>query len=442
MKIPLPSIFRHRGIVCIALLNATSVLTYAGSAMADAKNVKAIAPPAEDPWEFKLGIPGWLANTSGTVGLDGINTKIYLGADTLIKDLDMIATFDASVRKGRFGFYGDFLYVSASDGVGTSGILKKVDVQLDQTLADMELTFRALEGPRGYLDLRAGVRYTNIYNKVTLQPNDQQISADAERLVDDVSTKVSTAVKQELQKLDLKTRLKSALEGRIKQTKAALESGVESHLTGASEKKGVLPEAHLAGKRTGRVRELISEIIDRRAGTLVTAIEAAAQADKDAAKAAADAAVTAKIAATKSKADQEKRAIANQIKLRAERARLAAQLKVNQVKTKLENEISSTLSSKLNTSQSLDEDWWDPYVGFAARLNLGKAFYLTAKADIGGFGVSSDLTWQASGALGCQISRSIYAELGYRYLYTDYNRNGFLYEVSQSGVQLEAGISF
>ena len=56
---------------------------------------------------------------------------------------------------------------------------------------------------------------------------------------------------------------------------------------------------------------------------------------------------------------------------------------------------------------------------------MNKAWYLTGKADIGGFGLGSEITWQAYGALGCQVSRWCTLEAGYRYLYTDYNQGWF-----------------
>jgi hypothetical protein len=49
---------------------------------------------------------------------------------------------------------------------------------------------------------------------------------------------------------------------------------------------------------------------------------------------------------------------------------------------------------------------------------------------------------QAYGALGCQVTRSIYSELGFRYLYYDYDSGGFLYRVSTYGPQITAGIIF
>ena len=59
--------------------------------------------------------------------------------------------------------------------------------------------------------------------------------------------------------------------------------------------------------------------------------------------------------------------------------------------------LADKLKDGLDNSFSLAEDWWDPYVGVRARWNLTKAFYLTAKGDIGGFGAGSQLAWELVG---------------------------------------------
>jgi len=87
----------------------------------------------------------------------------------------------------------------------------------------------------------------------------------------------------------------------------------------------------------------------------------------------------------------------------------------------------------------------DPYVGFRGRYNFCEKFYFLAKADIGGFGVGSDLTWEASAALGCQLTKNIFAEAGYRYLAVDYHQggqNGLTYDVRTQGAEVTLGINF
>jgi hypothetical protein len=87
----------------------------------------------------------------------------------------------------------------------------------------------------------------------------------------------------------------------------------------------------------------------------------------------------------------------------------------------------------------------DPLIGLRGRLNLSKAFYLTAETDVGGFGIGSDIAVEAYAALGCQITRYIYSEIGYRYYYDDFrdeSANDFLYQMTLQGAQLTVGLTF
>ena len=111
---------------------------------------------------------------------------------------------------------------------------------------------------------------------------------------------------------------------------------------------------------------------------------------------------------------------------------------------KVHQRIVDVLNKELNRSFSLTERWVDPYIGIGGRYNLSKAFYLTAKVDVGGFGANSDITSQASAALGCQLTRNIYSELGFRYLYTNYedDSNQFVWKTWTYGPQITTGIIF
>ena len=84
-------------------------------------------------------------------------------------------------------------------------------------------------------------------------------------------------------------------------------------------------------------------------------------------------------------------------------------------------------------------------IGLRGRYNLSKTLYLTAETDIGGFGIGSDIAVQAYAASGCQITRYIYSEVGYRYLYEDFrdqSANDFLYQIALHGAQITVGLKF
>ena len=359
--------------VCVALAFAGVAALPVSTALAGQKEMKQVEPvtPPES-WAFKLAIPGWLAATSGTVGVGNVSSKVYMGADTLIRHLDAIATVSAEARKGRFGIYGDLLYVSASDGVETSGLVSKVNLRLDQYLADMELFYRVVESPRGFLDVRAGVRYTNIYNEASISPNDRAIDQASERFVNALASDIETLLKKDLRRV---------LDGQ----------------------NPVLPIPPLNADQKVKIIEIIRAA--KADPELAAAVKAQAQA------------ATAEVKA-------------------------AAQARIDAAKNRVQSNLASALKKSLNRTASLAAYWFDPYIGLRGQYNFSKAWYLTGKGDIGGFGVGSELTWQLYGALGCQISRHVYAEAGYRYLYTDYHQNGFIYDITQSGAQLTIGINF
>jgi hypothetical protein len=121
------------------------------------------------------------------------------------------------------------------------------------------------------------------------------------------------------------------------------------------------------------------------------------------------------------------------------------QARVNQLKAQISGQIANRLTNQLNRSFSFYDDWFDPVIGLRARFNLNKAFYLTAESDVGGFGIGSDVAVQVYRALGCQITRYIRAEAGYRYYYDDFRdegADGFLYQVALHGAQISVGLTF
>lgn len=93
-------------------------------------------------------------------------------------------------------------------------------------------------------------------------------------------------------------------------------------------------------------------------------------------------------------------------------------------------------------SVSGDKGWVDPYAGLLSRARLAEPVTFVLKGDVGGFGISSDLAWQAYAGLELQLTRSCFAGVGYRYLSTDYTSGGFTYDVETSGPQIEIGFKF
>ena len=92
--------------------------------------------------------------------------------------------------------------------------------------------------------------------------------------------------------------------------------------------------------------------------------------------------------------------------------------------------------------RSKGTDWADPIVGLRGQWNLNDKWYLAGKGDIGGFGVSSDLTWELQGTVGYNFTPCFSTEIGYRYFDTDYNDGGFTYDVAQAGLLVNFNFTF
>jgi hypothetical protein len=325
------------------LLVAARAVTAGGLELEPKEMAPAPTVTSGEPWHFDLGMPGWLASVSGDIGLRGVTSHVDVGFDQILRHIDWATSVSAEARKGRFGVYSDLLYLEASAALYNNGMLSKVNIGLSQYLVDGEAFYRVVECPRGWLDLRAGARYTDIYSSTKLFGNS--------RLIDQAATALANAIAG-----DLRTLLERLLQHRLDGTNPPL------------------PVPPLTANEKIKLLKLI---------------------------------------------------------IAARQDPITAQQKIAQV-----------LNRELNRSFSLTERWTDPYLGISGQYDLNKTFYITGRADVGGFDVGSKVTVQAYGGLGCHITRSIYSEIGFRYLYDDYDSGGFLYKVSTYGPQITTGITF
>lgn len=93
------------------------------------------------------------------------------------------------------------------------------------------------------------------------------------------------------------------------------------------------------------------------------------------------------------------------------------------------------------------EDWLDPIVGVALQYRISDRWFINALADIGGFGVGSDLTAQGLVSVGYKWTDTVSTAIGYRALYTDYSTSGrrtgtFRYDTTMHGPFLSLAFHF
>jgi hypothetical protein len=107
--------------------------------------------------------------------------------------------------------------------------------------------------------------------------------------------------------------------------------------------------------------------------------------------------------------------------------------------------------------------WVDPVIGARGRVKIWKAVSLYAEGDVGGFNAnsgsafeidrkgrtlvrnsvdSSDWSYQVQGGLEIQLTRSIWSQVGWRYLKYDYKQEGFNNNLALNGPLIQAGVNF
>jgi opacity protein-like surface antigen len=89
-----------------------------------------------------------------------------------------------------------------------------------------------------------------------------------------------------------------------------------------------------------------------------------------------------------------------------------------------------------------DSAWVDPLVGIAGQADIGDKWFFRYSADIGGFGVSSELIWNAFAGFGYNFTDSASLILGYRGLGMDYSDGPLSLDVISHGPVLGAEVRF
>ena len=78
------------------------------------------------------------------------------------------------------------------------------------------------------------------------------------------------------------------------------------------------------------------------------------------------------------------------------------------------------------------KDWWDGLIGLRGRYDTEPCSYLTGTALIGAGG--SDFTADLFAGFGYEVSDVTSLVGGYRYLTTDREDNGYIYDIEQQGL--------
>jgi hypothetical protein len=90
----------------------------------------------------------------------------------------------------------------------------------------------------------------------------------------------------------------------------------------------------------------------------------------------------------------------------------------------------------------LSVDFTDPIIAARTNIRLNDRWSVIGYADVGGFGVGSDLTSQLMATVNWQARDRLFLSAGYRHLYVDYDDDGRGFEGSFSGPILGLSLQF
>ena len=374
-------------------------------------------PPAVQPssdWQFLMTLPGWGAGLSGDIGVGGFKpVSVDVGLEEIVDHLDMAAALTLEARHDRWGFILDGMYLKMSGEGGTPGrLLDSVSLDVEEVLAEATVTYRLWEGNRGYLDLLAGARLISMDTTLHFDLDSAGVHDVSEDLSNAIVDRAVSAITGEVGKAEARAR--TELESLNPEARAeALRGELRTHAIKTIIEQGALLEIIRTIRNLSPAqRELIRLKVENSREIIA--------ANKALAKAVVDERVAARVSSARSRAQQA-----------VERAR-----------KKLAKSIESTIRRVIPEEVSDTQAWVDPIIGFRGRYNLTDKCYFAARGDIGGFGVSSDLTLNAFGAVGYQWNKTFSTELGYRYLYVDYAHDGFVFDAATKGLFLGATFKF
>jgi opacity protein-like surface antigen len=428
--------------------------------------------PGKDPngWSFILEPYLWGLGVDGTVGVKGFDTHVDYNPLTVVKHLDWGIMAKGEVRKGKWGILGDGFFAQPSASGDPPGPLyNNANIKLQQGMAELALAYRIIDDRRGFLDIYAGARYNYFGINTDASVDDagvQDVSNEAaRRLFRAVGARVQSAVEAEAQRLRVQLADERAvLREDVRVEEAILREDVRVEETVLREDLRIEETVAREDIRARIAASLEPDLLTRLARDLASnhllrdatrsaeilrttkgvrsEFRALLNAVLDLRLAENRARVDARLAEARVRVDVRLAEARARIAARVAQARANAQARVAQAEKKFSKALSKELEDRLPTSRSGDGWWVDPIVGLRGQINFTRWLFLALQGDVGGFGAGSQIAWFASGSIGVNFTRNLFAEMGYRYFFMDYEKNGLTYDAAQSGLFMGIGVKF
>ena len=389
----------------------------------------AAAVAQDGGWELRVTPYVWAPSLSGDVGLKGASADVDLPISDLLQDLEMAGMLGMEVRKDRLGLLADGVYYRFTTEADTPGnFLKTIDTTIKFGMLDLAVAYRVVDVDRGWLDLLAGGRYMTVEVNLDLIPNyaaaDSISGSVMDRTVESLQEQMELKADEIADKLaDITEGLGQAAHDKISE---ALKDRAEQRADEIMGKIESIPPRQLESLKEA-LQEKLDSITDEQREALAEAVKEALD----------------------NRADEisgNVEAIREEIRNVAETLKLGASEEVKKKLEAAEKDLAAAIKKAMQAADRADPEgdrqWVDPYVGVRGRLNLTDAVYAAGRADIGGFGVGSDVAWQLFGGVGVQMTERVDLEAGWRHLAFDYDKDDVRLDLALSGFVASVTIAF
>lgn len=443
---------------------------------------KPVAPfqlvPEKDPngWGFVLEPYVWAMGLSGDVGVDGLPPMgLRFDSRSIIQDLDWGIFARGEVRKGRWGLLADGYYAALSGSSDLGNVLyKSGTLQVQQSIVSLALSYRLIDDRRGFLDFYAGARYNFLGLQASAETSSSGIDSLSNGITDRISDRIQAQVRTAVE--SVRSEVAAAVDERVATARRGIDADVTKDLStlrskitedarsrlqsedlervlGTAEKRKdvrmlrALRDLDLGPfQRSRSDRELRERGIDprrvmhlRRVYEDLTTLESFERPEIGRDRRSEGRSQRRNRGAM---ADYFRATVDLEIARVRGEATADSERRAANAKSRAAKELASNIDEALPTEAAGDQWWIDPIVGMRGQVNVTRWLFLAAQADVGGFGAGSQIAWNVQTTVGFNITRNIFAELGYRYMYVDYQNSGFLYQMNSYGIYSGFGVKF
>lgn len=383
-------------------------------------------------WNYRAHLYLWGLGMDGQVGTGDITVPVDVDFEDILENLNGALLLGGEAHRGRWGLVidGMFMRLGTEEPVQVP-FFSMADIELNVNIVDMQLAYRVLESERYWLELLAGARYTYMQQKLDLTADPEGIAAFSASVVDEVQRQIQRSVSRAVE--DAAPGIGSGISGEGANIPDAARQGIQdvrspnpAGTTDAVVRQTPAPRLGSPGitRAERNFQQAVQNAISSIAAKELDRNLAAAQGNpgfivdriKDAAR---------------GRLDEIKR----QASANARRA-------LDRAEKQLTEELTQAAEEVAADTKEASKDWVDPVVGLRGYLMLHKHLALSARCDVGGFGVSSDLVWQALALALVPFNDTVALEIGYRYMDYDYHRDGFLFDMQLSGAVIGVGFTF